>query len=90
MNSPIQQNKIDKLLYKVIKKQQYSKHVDFINDLYKRGLSKNECMIVELLLLHKPYDRIKKVLLFTDNVFNEHINNINTTLKNWNDFKEFF
>lgn len=77
----ISQAKLARLINKRIKN--YSSTVAFINDVYKMGLSRHACMSLELLILNKPYDRVKHVLLFTDKMFNGYINEIEDLLRNF-------
>ena len=79
----ISREKLDKLLVKRLKK--YGTSVEFVNDMHKFGLSRQACMILELLLLGRDYDRIMRVLLYTEDSFSKYIDEIYTFL---NEFKK--
>lgn len=64
--------------------------VDFLNELNKNGLGKHECMIVEMILLRKPEQRIKDILLFTTSRFDELMDNIDVFLQTFKNKKSFF
>ncbi len=70
----INNEKIIQLIQK--KAQHYATSIDFVNAISNRGLSKDCCMIVELIFLNKTFDRIKFILLYTDKTFKRHIENI--------------
>jgi len=80
-NKIIEQHKLIKLLYKTINKNKYPTAIQFINDFSKMGASHNSCMILEMILMNKSYKDIKNILLFIDEVFNKHILEIHTILK---------
>ena len=77
----IEYNKLMALVIKRSKK--YNTSVEFLNDTFKMGLSKHACMTMELLMLNRPYDRIKHVLLFTDDGFEPIVGEIEDLLKNF-------
>ena len=84
----INQIKLNKLILKVLKN--YESKVAMINDLTNLGLSHHSAMILELLLLNKSYDDIKRVLLFTDNIFDKKIDEIYNKLKHYKSNKSMF
>lgn len=75
----INEKKLNKLITK--RKSKYRDNIEFINDIYSRGLNKHGCMILELLLLNKDYDSIMRTLLFTTKSFEILIDQIYVFLK---------
>jgi hypothetical protein len=84
----INQSKLTKLIIKQASR--YSSTVTYLDDIYKLGLSKHACMVMELLLLNKPYSRIQDVLLFTSDSFEKLIDEIYMMLKNFKARKKMF
>jgi len=74
------QKQIKELSFKVLNK--YSSRVAMINQLYTTGTTKHECMILELLLLGRDYDSIRKTLLFSEDGFNKILEQLYLSLKN--------
>lgn len=81
-------DEMSKLLTNRLKR--YSTSTEFVNDMYKYGLSRHSCMVLELLLLGRGYDRIMRVLLFTEDTFYECLNEIHTFLKNFKSKRSLF
>lgn len=74
-----QRNKITKVAFDVLKK--YKSRVEMINMLHNIGVSKHECMILELALLGKDYESIQRTLLFTELSFNNLLDSLYVSLK---------
>ena len=80
--------KISKKLFKVLNG--YSSKTEMLNEMHQIGVSRHECMIVEMLLLGKSYESTKRVLLFTDASFSTLIDKLYDTLKSYNKKKALF
>lgn len=76
------QNKLIALIES--KAKYYRTSIDFVNAINAAGIKRQCCMIVELLLLNKSYERIKYVLLFTDNTFEKLIEETYEFINNFN------
>ncbi len=56
---------------------------EFNADVYKRGLSKHGCWILDLLLLNRSYKRIKHILLYSDEKLEGHLNDLERFLEEY-------
>jgi len=74
------QQKLIELSFKILKK--YNTRVEMINMLYSIGATKHECMILELLLLGKDLESIKKTLIFSDETYKVLLKKLYESLKN--------
>jgi len=84
----IQLDKLNKRLYKVLNL--YSSKTEMLNEMHHIGVSRHECMIVEMLLLGRDYDATKRVLLFTDASFSTLIDSLYETLKSYKKKKKLY
>jgi len=84
----IDQEKILKKLYKAL--DLHDTKTDMINGMHQMGVSRHECMIVEMLLLGKDYTSIKRILLFTDSSFTILLDKLYVTLKEYKKKKQRF
>ena len=84
----ITHEKITKRLYKVLNL--YSTRIEMLNDMHHMGVSRHECMIVEMLLLGRDFESTKRVLLFTDASFSTLIDKLYGTLKGFKKKKALY
>ena len=70
---------INDLLIK--KSKGYESYVVFVNELHKSGLSKHACMVLDLIVIGRNPERIRNVLLFTQEHFDEVLTEIHETLE---------
>ena len=84
----IPQEKLNKKLFKIL--DGYASRTEMLNEMHHIGVSRHECMIVEMLLLGKDYDSTKRVLLFTDESFSILIDKLFKTLKDYNKKKKLY
>jgi len=82
------QQKLVKLAFKAL--DSYSSRVAMINDFYIFGIKKHVCMIIELLLLGRDLESIRKTLLFSEENYERLISDTITTLKTHKKLKKQF
>lgn len=87
MNKDIANSVID-LLNK--KSRGYESYVAFANDLHNFGLSKHASMVLDLIVIGRNLERIKDVLLFTDNKFDSIIMEIHDVLQRFKPKRKIF
>jgi len=74
------QQKLYDLAFKILHK--YKSRIEMINTLYSIGVSKHECMILELLLLGKDLESIRKTLIFSAEHYKVLLEKLVDNLKN--------
>jgi len=74
-----QQSNLSKLSFKVLNK--YSSRVEMINTLHSMGLQRHGCMVLELVLLGRDLQSIKRTLLFSDTIFQPIVSALEKALK---------
>jgi len=82
------QSKIVKQSLRVLNK--YQSKVEMINTLSSIGVTKHECMILELVLLGKDFESIRRILLFTHDNYSELLIKLHTSLKEHDKNKRHF
>jgi len=77
----LEEEKIRKLINKTFK--HYKFRQEIMQDVYTAGLSKHGCEILDLLILGRPFARIKRVLLWADPTWESKIEELYSFLHNF-------
>jgi hypothetical protein len=88
MTDDILRKKLSNVANKVLK--QYRSKVELVNTLHKMGTGKHECMILELIYLGKPYESIRKILLFSEDSYAKLLAELYDSLRLHNKKKKHF
>jgi len=84
----LEEEKLRLLINKAFK--DYKFRQEIMKDVYEAGLDKHCCQILDLLILGRPIERIKRVLLWGNETFNTQILTLYDFLENFSQEKNAF